>query len=43
MLKRQLHGMHRAQHLLDAAGLMRMGELEFDVADRQKKFTKYGY
>ena len=41
VLKRQLHGMQRAQHVLDAAGLMRLGELEFDIKEREKKRCRY--
>ena len=40
-LKRALHGMQRAQHVLDAAGLMRLGELEFDIKEREKKRRRY--
>ena len=41
MLKRQLQGMQRAQHMLDAPGLMRLGELEFDIKEREKKRCRY--
>jgi hypothetical protein len=42
MLKRQLQGMQRAQHIgLDAPGLMRLGELEFDIKEREKKRCRY--
>ena len=40
LMKRQLAGMRRAQHLLDAAGLMRMGELEYDIAQRESKMAR---
>ena len=42
LMKRQLAGMRRAQHLLDAAGLMRMGELEYDIAQRESKMARSG-
>ena len=41
-LRRQLAGYRRAQETLDTAGLKRMGELEFDLAQREKKFRKTG-
>jgi hypothetical protein len=41
MLKRQLQGMQRAQHMLDAPGLMRLGELEFDIKEPEKKRCRY--
>ena len=42
LLRRELKGFHRAQHVLDANGFKRLGELEFDVAEREKKFQKTG-
>ena len=41
-MRRELKGWQRAQHLLDAAGFRRMGELEDDIAHREKKFKKTG-
>ena len=38
----ELAGLQRAQHLLDAAGFARMGELEYDIKEREKKRTRYG-
>ena len=43
-MKRQLAGLQRAAgaSALDQQGWMRMGELEFDIKEREKKRLKYG-